>query len=759
MHKEFLGGIELTGQSTSTRWWKLRSASSVCVVLIAFSSLILGAYWVNHAVAAGKAEAATLANLEKRASMLAAALEEQTRGALHTIDLALLHLSHLHAGMGKLAEADVQLVKDATPSGLVRRVTVMGVNGRVIATYPGGGAGMDFSDRPHFVAHTRGDSTGLYVGRPIMSRIDGEWVIPLSRGLVDGRGAFAGVIAVMVRPEYLSSIYGRLAGGRDDVLALVHRDGAFLARNKNLDRHLGKSVSADRPFMSLQGPPAGVFRSVSTLESTDRVFAYRRLGDWPLVAVTGVGVVEGLEPLRAGHAEESRAALAVSGLVSLLVVAVCVVVVRLDRSLARVAASDARRAMAVAGASELAWEWDVLATRIFFLGDCSLFFGENVHERSATLGEWATLIHPDDMHGVRSATCDFMAGRSAALDCRFRMRFSKGEYRWVLSRGQAVARDPGGRLLRAMGILMDVDEEKKAQLAAAQTRETYARVIASSSEGIVVVDRQGCIRMINPAVERMLGWRSAEVPGRLANALFQCRPEQLSEKDADCPIQATLNDGEVRQGYRLSYFHRDGHRVPVEVSVAPIVLEERVDGAVAMVSDITPQLAYEENLERLARTDGLTGLWNRRYFVELFEHEMKRAEREDAPLSLMMIDIDYFKRINDRFGHSAGDVALAALSGLIRQKLRQVDIVGRLGGEEFAVGLPGIDLPEALVAAERLRAAQEASPVGVGDNHIAFTISVGVVQWTIGESFDAVLGRADAAMYRAKDGGRNRVLT
>lgn len=749
----------MTGQTTSTRGWGLRSTPLICVVLVAFSALILAAYWANRMAAVRQAEAATLVALEKHAAVLAAALEEQTRGALHTIDLALLHLAHLHSGMGKLTEANVEHVKDATPSGLVRRVTVIGANGRVVATYPGGGAGMDFSDRPHFLAHTRGDSAGLFVGRPIMSRIDGEWVIPLSRGLVDARGVFAGAIAVMVRPEYLSSIYGRLAGGRDDVLALVHRDGAFLARNQNLEKHLGKSVSPDRPFMAEQAPATGVFRSISSLESTDRVFAYRRLGDWPLVAVAGLGIAEGLEPLRAGHAEELRAALAVSGLVSLLVAAVCLVVIRLDRSLLRVAESDARRALAVAGASELAWEWDVSAARVLFLGDCALFFGDDSGERTIAVSEWASLIHPDDVHGARAEMAAFMSGRQAALDCRFRMRFAGGEYRWVLSRGKPVAREKDGRLLRAMGILMDVDAEKKAQLAAAQTRETCERVIASSSEGIVVVDRAGCIRLINPAVERMLGWRSADVAGRQVHALFQSRPEGRAAQEEDCPVQAALLDGQVRQGWRLSYYHRDGRRVPVEASVAPIILEGRIDGAVALVSDIAPQLAYEESLERLARTDGLTGLWNRRYFVELFEREMKRAERDGAPLSLMMIDVDRFKRINDRFGHAAGDAALAGLSGLFRQKLRQVDMVGRLGGEEFGVGLPGIDLAEAQVAAERLRAAQEEAQVAFGEQHLAFTISIGVVQWSVGESFDAVLGRADAALYRAKDSGRNRVLT
>lgn len=734
-----------------------RLAPWICGVLVFFSLFILGLFWGNRLISGQGAESAALHGLERRAGELAVAVTEQTRGALFNVDLAMLHLSQVNRAAGRLTEADVETIKDATPSGLVRRITVIDRNGKAVATYPAGGAGLELGDRPHFLAHARDGAPGLFIGRPIRSRVDNEWVIPLSRRLADHRGNFAGVIAVMVRPDYLSSIYGRLASGHDDVIALVHQDGAFLSRSQNLDNHLGKSVNPDRPFVGAQAPESGSFRSVSSYEPVDRVFAFRRLSEWPLVAVVGLGFGEALEPLRATARQEFRWALAVSALVVVLVAGICVAILQLERSLVRARVSAARRAMAAAGASELGWEWDVAAGRLFFFGNGKAFFGGDSGERELSVDEWHGLIDPEQAHSFREQLRAFVNNGPGILECRFRIRMANGEFRWVLVRGKAVRVGNDGKVQRAFGILTDIDAERMAQLAAQQTQEAFQRIIDSSAEGIVEVDRNGMIRLLNPAVERLLGWGEQEVEGRPIHRVFHCPPGSENSPDEECPVMQTLADGQTRQARRLTYFHRDGHRVPVEVSVAPNTLSGRIDGAVALISDISQQLAYETNLERLARTDGLTGLWNRRYFVELFGHELKRAERSRLPLSLLMIDIDYFKRVNDQYGHAAGDAVLIAYAGRFRSVLREVDIIGRLGGEEFGVGLPGIDIDEAMVAAERLRVAFEALEVTVSGQTIHCTISLGVAQWASGESFDTIFGRADAALYRAKAEGRNRV--
>lgn len=731
-----------------------RSAQWFCRGLVVFSLLVLAAYWANRLAATRALEDAAVGALEHRASALTAAVSEQTRGVIYNLDLALRHLAQLHAQRDFLTVQDVEEIKHSTPRGLVRRVTLIDRSGRGMVSYPAGASGLRLDDRPHFRAHAFEGHVGLYIGRPIESRIDSEWLIPLSRRLSNREGQFAGVIAVLVSPIYFAEIYRRITAGRDDVVALLYQDGTFLSRSVGLAEHLGKTVRPDRPFVGPQAAESGVFRSFSTHEPVDRVFAFQRLREWPLITAIGLGVAEPLAALRAGRERDAQSAIAVSGLVLLLVAGICVVVMRLQRSLERTRESDERRAMAFAGADELAWEWDLPGRRLRFFGNCRVFFGGSDDERQMPIEQWLPLVHPDERAALLRQTADFVRGRGDGKEIRFRLRVADGRYRWVLLRGQRVGFDDFGKLTRALGILMDIDTARRAEIEAAQTREAYRRLVESTGEGIFVVDQGGVIRLFNPAAERLLGWRADEVIGRRAESLF----DPAERATVLCPVSSTLRDGETRRGIRLSYRHKDGRPVPVEVCVAPLVIDHQAGGAVTVVTDVSQRLAYEAELERLARTDGLTGLWNRRYFVELCGREMNRAERDATPLSLLMIDLDHFKAVNDRHGHAAGDAVLCALAGHFRSQLRLIDVIGRLGGEEFGVGLPAIGLDEALGVAERMRAGLEGLDIDAAGAQLRCTVSIGIAEWNGSESFDVLLARADAALYAAKRQGRNRVL-
>ncbi|HEX9050537.1 MAG TPA: GGDEF domain-containing protein [Anaeromyxobacter sp.] len=164
-----------------------------------------------------------------------------------------------------------------------------------------------------------------------------------------------------------------------------------------------------------------------------------------------------------------------------------------------------------------------------------------------------------------------------------------------------------------------------------------------------------------------------------------------------------------------------------------------------------------EELARLAREDALTGLPNRRAFDEALAREVARAERSGAPLAAVAIDVDRFKRVNDEHGHAAGDAVLAAVAGRAASALRAGDLLARTGGEEFAALLPGADLAAAAEAAERIRAAVAAADVEAGGVALPVTVSLGCAAREAGETGPALLARADARLYAAKAGGRNRV--
>jgi len=165
-----------------------------------------------------------------------------------------------------------------------------------------------------------------------------------------------------------------------------------------------------------------------------------------------------------------------------------------------------------------------------------------------------------------------------------------------------------------------------------------------------------------------------------------------------------------------------------------------------------------EETRRLAITDALTGIYNRRYFMERAQFEMERSRRYSKALSVLMFDIDHFKRINDRYGHLAGDQALQAVTRIARESLRNVDILGRYGGEEFVVLLPEATLSEANQAAERLRQEIAHTPIPSEAGTLQLTVSVGVAGLNASiQDVGVLIDKADQAMYRAKQSGRNKV--
>ena len=165
-----------------------------------------------------------------------------------------------------------------------------------------------------------------------------------------------------------------------------------------------------------------------------------------------------------------------------------------------------------------------------------------------------------------------------------------------------------------------------------------------------------------------------------------------------------------------------------------------------------------EESERLATTDALTGLMNRRAFVAAMETELARSSRHDYPMSVALLDVDHFKHINDGFGHACGDRVLASLGALLKRELRKEDIAARWGGEEFVVTFTSTARDASVLAAERIRAAIEAMIItDPARGRVPVTASIGVAAWKPGETLESVVEKADRAMYASKSSGRNRV--
>ncbi|OMH28390.1 diguanylate cyclase [Motiliproteus sp. MSK22-1] len=165
-------------------------------------------------------------------------------------------------------------------------------------------------------------------------------------------------------------------------------------------------------------------------------------------------------------------------------------------------------------------------------------------------------------------------------------------------------------------------------------------------------------------------------------------------------------------------------------------------------------------LQELAISDPLTNVFNRRYFWELVEKELNRARRYNASLSILLLDADHFKQINDTYGHACGDTALCELCNLCREMIRETDIIGRIGGEEFAICLPQTAQEDADALAERIRQAIESSTLESAGQKVTYTVSIGVTELSASDlTADDIIARADSALYSAKAQGRNQVIS
>jgi diguanylate cyclase (GGDEF)-like protein/hemerythrin-like metal-binding protein/PAS domain S-box-containing protein len=329
------------------------------------------------------------------------------------------------------------------------------------------------------------------------------------------------------------------------------------------------------------------------------------------------------------------------------------------------------------------------------------------------------------------------------------------KYRWELLAGMA--------LMMVIGLLTVLLLVLNRRLAEGRQRiqhasEEWYRLLTALGEGVYGVNAQGHCTFINPAALSMLGFTVDEVLGRDQHAMFHHhREDGAPYSEAECPISLTLEDSEARC-VEDWLWRKDGTGFPVTLTTAPMKQNGAHEGAVVVFRDISDRRRLESQLREEAITDSLTGAANRRQFLKLLNIELVRFKRLAEPTTVLMVDIDHFKKINDTHGHATGDAVLRHLVALSRQCLRRVDTLGRLGGEEFGILLPGTDVANALQFAERYRHLVADTPAQTDQGPVFITISIGISEYEEEDATaDRALARADVALYRAKKRGRNAV--
>ncbi|HCS23956.1 MAG TPA: sensor domain-containing diguanylate cyclase [Alphaproteobacteria bacterium] len=294
---------------------------------------------------------------------------------------------------------------------------------------------------------------------------------------------------------------------------------------------------------------------------------------------------------------------------------------------------------------------------------------------------------------------------------------------------------------------------KKARIA-----DLCRQIALHAEEAVVIIDRNSEIVFFNEGAERIFGYAANEITGQKLDTLlperFHIQHDMMIHEFGHADVAVKHAEDRHRQIYGR---RKSGEEFVASASIFDLSRgDQKFYGAV--VRDISKNRKTEEELLRLAATDPLTGAFNRREFTAIAAREALRANRYHHPLSILMFDLDHFKRLNDTYGHGAGDKALQRFTMICTNALRNVDVFGRWGGEEFVALLPETDIQGATVIGERLRRLTADNLLTYNDHKINFTVSIGIAEFKDGETaIDGVLGRADSAVYDAKKAGRDRI--
>ena len=422
--------------------------------------------------------------------------------------------------------------------------------------------------------------------------------------------------------------------------------------------------------------------------------------------------------------------------------------------------SEERWNLALDAAGDGVWDWNIQTGAVVYSRGYEQLFGFYEQEFGDHVEDWSSRVHPEDKQRVMADVQAHLTGKTKNMVNEHRCQCKDGHWKWVLIRGAIVSRTPDGLPLRMIGTITDITAIKKTEEALQVAARFQQAVFDSLTAHITVLDRSGKIVQANMAWRQYLQSSSCMRGAGLADANYLDAMTCLTGENHEIVTAlaagiASVVSGEVPH-FQLKYpFYS-----PVEQhwfsmkATAVSATDERV---VISHEDVTILKAAELASLRLANTDALTGALSRRNFLDLAEIELTRAARYELPLMLLMLDLDHFKLINDKYGHAAGDAVLQSFVKTMIGVLRESDLIGRLGGEEFAVLLPSTTTDGGSALAQRIIESVRAGPVMLAGEEINYTVSIGAARLLHETSFATLLGRADVALYQAKNDGRDRM--
>lgn len=842
------------------------------IAAVAAFVVLTASYWVYSEYSFGESRQTVLADGRLRARQISEAARQQLAATFRGGDYLLQHVRRDYlrapAELNVLATQALALL----PPSAAAQVAVYDAEGRLVGASGVAPVWTNIADTAYFKEQkARAFDDTLIVGQAERGPQHVRWAVPMVRPILRADG-FGGVIVMLLSPQVLSDELALVVLGANDVVGSVHiPEGTYLARSSDIDGLLGRAVDRSRPYLEADAPASGVFTAMATHESVERIYAWARLRDLPVVVFVGLSTADLLAPLDASIVAHRWTNLI--GTMALVVLAAGLIwlAFRDMRQRAALVRQEALYHALFDQNLSVKVVTDVHDGRIIEVNAAAVaFYGYsreqltrmNISEinclprdeiarcmSDATRGRQPSFIFPHRLASGEIRMVEVFAGPvqidgatalySIIHDVTDRfalerdLKASEARYRGIFeavpaglllvdengvitawnNRALEILDTDGAGLVARTRTLLDADgqevpfaqrpsvrcltedlEEELYVLRDGKERRWISvngrrfhpgqgeapagaiiafsditramqleeealiseRVFEAAAEGIMVTDLKWEIIRVNPAFRDITGYPADEVIGK--------KPKMLASGHDGLsfyrPIFKSLATKRSWEG-DITNRRRDG-RLLVERAVISAIIQAdgRLSGYVALLSDITARKKQEEEIWQRANFDPLTGLPNRTLLAERIEQALAQNRRDGRMVGVLFVDLDRFKPVNDRWGHAAGDKLLGLVAQRIVGAVRAQDTVARVGGDEFVVFLPTVESEGAVVLIAEKILERLNTPFRLADGMASISACIGVTVGRAGAvSAEALIRRADAAMYQGKTKGRSRVVT
>ena len=416
--------------------------------------------------------------------------------------------------------------------------------------------------------------------------------------------------------------------------------------------------------------------------------------------------------------------------------------------------SEYRLKYALEGAGDGVWDWNYQSGEVHYSARWKSLLGYGETEIQNLFSEWERLVHPDDRERATLCISDYVNGKSNSYAQEIRMLHKEGHWIWILTRGMIVERTEEGAPLRILGTHSDVTRQKTLEHNLNESENRFRLSFDYAAIGMALVGLDGQWLKVNKNLCQMLGMKQKELLALTFQDITHPDDLELDLKHLNELLSGSINHYQMEK----RYFHKLGNIIWIHLSVS-LVRDDHNQPVhfVAHIEDITQHKIQVAEIEHLAYHDTLTNLPNRRVVLDGLNQAMLRAQREKNMISVLMLDIDHFKTINDTLGHDCGDSVITMTANNLSSCIRKTDTLGRQGGDEFVIVLSEIKSRTDVISVVKKIMEAFASPFQIDGQSIQVTLSIGISMYEIDstDTLKELLKKADMALYEVKGAGRN----